>query len=166
MTKVVEGFSRGENVALPVGGGHEIGVLATAFAEYGRRVARQDRSALLESEQMARDVVADALDAFVQTDEAGAILEWNPAAEAIFGWSRQEVRGKEPARPVAAGSAAAAPQENAGTTAAVNEASAAAGERFEIEAIRKDGHSGQDRSIAEGASPPQRLCRQRLHPGS
>ena len=44
MTKVVEGFSRGETVALPAGGGHEIGVLATAFADMAAEFARQDGS--------------------------------------------------------------------------------------------------------------------------
>jgi PAS domain S-box-containing protein len=138
MTKVVEGFSRGETVALPVGGGHEIGMLATAFADMAAE-SRAKTAALLESERMARDVVANALDAFVQTDEAGAILEWNPAAEAIFGWSRQEVVGKN-LLGLLLPEALQLHRKKMREQLLRSEASAAAGERFEIEAIRKDGH--------------------------
>jgi PAS domain S-box-containing protein len=138
MTKVVEGFARGETVALPAGGGHEIGVLATAFADMAAE-SRAKTAALLESEQMARDVVVNALDAFVQTDEAGDILEWNPAAEAIFGWSRQEVLGKQ----LISLLLPEALQSHRRTMRQLllrDEESAAAGERFEVDAIRKDGH--------------------------
>ena len=55
---------------------------------------KKAQEALLESEQMARDVIANALEAFIQTDETAHILEWNPQAEAIFGWSRQEAVGR------------------------------------------------------------------------
>ena len=138
MTKVVEGFSRGETVALPAGGGHEIGVLATAFADMAAEL-RAKTEALRESEQMARDIVGNALDAFVQTDEAGGILEWNPAAEAMFGWSRQEVLGKQLISLLL-------PEELQSHRRKMRqqllrtEASAAVGERFEVDAIRKDGH--------------------------
>jgi PAS domain S-box-containing protein len=52
------------------------------------------RRALLESEQMARDIISSALDGFSQMDGAGIITEWNPQAAQIFGWSRQEAIGK------------------------------------------------------------------------
>ena len=138
MTKVVEGFSRGETVALPAGGGHEIGVLATAFADMAAEL-RAKTAALLESEQMARDIVGNALDAFVQTDEAGTILEWNPAAEAIFGWSEQEALGKQLINLVLP-EALQSHRRQMRQQLLRSEASAAAGERFEIDAIRKDGH--------------------------
>src|SRR5207302_892870 len=35
-----------------------------------------------------------ALDAFIQMDEAGIIIEWNAQAERTFGWSRDEVIGQ------------------------------------------------------------------------
>ena len=38
--------------------------------------------------------IETALDAFVQIDEGGSILNWNPQAEQIFGWSRAQVLGK------------------------------------------------------------------------
>ena len=36
----------------------------------------------------------NAYDAFVGMDEAGLISDWNPQAEKIFGWSRQEALGR------------------------------------------------------------------------
>jgi PAS domain-containing protein len=41
----------------------------------------------LASEQMARGIIDTALDAFVQMDETGRIVDWNTQAEVIFGWS-------------------------------------------------------------------------------
>ena len=43
---------------------------------------------------MAVGIISNALDAFIQLDQAGVVIEWNPQAEAIFGWSRQEAIGK------------------------------------------------------------------------
>ncbi len=56
--------------------------------------SRRAQETLRESEQMARGIIDTALDAFVQTDENASILAWNPQAERIFGWPRQEVLGK------------------------------------------------------------------------
>jgi PAS domain S-box-containing protein len=50
---------------------------------------------LRENERMARNIVETALDAFVQTDESDAILNWNSEAERIFGWPREQVLGKK-----------------------------------------------------------------------
>jgi len=52
------------------------------------------QQALVESAAMARGIVDTALDAFVQMDEAGTILEWNSQAALIFGWSREQAIGK------------------------------------------------------------------------
>ena len=52
------------------------------------------REALLESEQLARGIIDTALDAFVQIDESAVIVDWNPQAETIFGWSRQDALGQ------------------------------------------------------------------------
>jgi PAS domain S-box-containing protein len=151
MTKVVQGFSRDEAVALPTGGGHEIGVLAREFANMAaesraktaalsREIEAQKKAqqALLESEQMARDVIENALDAFIQTDEAGNIREWNPQAEAIFGWSRQETIGKRVTTLLLPESVQAHRQKMMERLLR-NAEDAAAGDRFEIDAIRKDG---------------------------
>jgi len=55
---------------------------------------KRHEAALSESEKMARGIIDTALDAFIQLDERGVIVEWNPQAEKTFGWSDQEAIGK------------------------------------------------------------------------
>ncbi|WP_052833279.1 PAS domain-containing sensor histidine kinase [Bradyrhizobium sp. LTSP885] len=55
-----------------------------------QRLAHQ---ALVQSEQMAQAIVKTALDAFVQTDQDGFVLDWSPQAEALTGWTRSETVG-------------------------------------------------------------------------
>lgn len=45
-------------------------------------------------EQRIRAIIDTALDAFVGIDAAGRIIDWNPRAEEIFGWTRGEVLGR------------------------------------------------------------------------
>jgi PAS domain S-box-containing protein len=52
------------------------------------------QEALLESEQLARAIIDTALDAFIQLDEGGTVIGWSPKAEAMFGWSRDEIVGR------------------------------------------------------------------------
>jgi PAS domain S-box-containing protein len=54
---------------------------------------KQAEAALVESEQMARGIIDTALDAFLQIDEAGTVIDWSPQAEAMFGWARDEIVG-------------------------------------------------------------------------
>ena len=56
--------------------------------------SRLAQETLRESEQLARNIIETALDAFIQMDDNGAILNWNSQAEQIFGWPREEVLGK------------------------------------------------------------------------
>jgi PAS domain S-box-containing protein len=56
--------------------------------------SRQTQETLRESEQLARGIIDNALDAFVQMSEDGTISDWNSQAEKIFGWSRSEALGK------------------------------------------------------------------------
>src|ERR1700730_3001486 len=152
MTKAAQGFSRDEAIALPTGGGHEIGVLAREFehmaaesrektAALNREIEAQKKAqqALLESEQMARDVIENALDAFIQTNQSGNIVEWNPQAEAMFGWSRQEALGKRVATLLLPESVQAHRQRM--MELLLRSEDAAVGDRFEIDAIRKDGET-------------------------
>lgn len=63
--------------------------------QLGRVVERQRHAAALAaSEEHARRVVEAAGDAFVSIDDGGRITAWNAAAEATFGWSRDEVIGR------------------------------------------------------------------------
>lgn len=54
----------------------------------------QAEGALRQSEELTRKIIAHALDAIVIVDERGVITDWNPRAETIFGWSRDEAIGK------------------------------------------------------------------------
>jgi PAS domain S-box-containing protein len=56
--------------------------------------SRRAQETLRESEQLARGIIDTALDAFVQIDEGGSILNWNSQAEKIFGWPRKDALGK------------------------------------------------------------------------
>jgi PAS domain S-box-containing protein len=56
--------------------------------------SRKVEETLRESEQLARGIINTAPDAFVQADQRGIIRDWNPQAETMFGWSRQEALGK------------------------------------------------------------------------
>jgi len=60
-----------------------------------RDVTEQKRAhqALVDSEQMAQSIINSSLDAFVQTDENGVILDWSPQAEGLTGWTRGEALG-------------------------------------------------------------------------
>ena len=56
---------------------------------------------LLESEGMARGIIDTALDVFIQMDEGGHVIGWNPQVEEIFGWSRvRRVPGAFPSSPL------------------------------------------------------------------
>jgi PAS domain S-box-containing protein len=56
--------------------------------------ARLAEESLRESELLARNIVETALDAFVQTDDRGVILNWSSRAEELFGWRRDEALGR------------------------------------------------------------------------
>ena len=49
---------------------------------------------LRRSEERIRSMIESSFSAFVATDAAAHIIEWNGAAERIFGWSRAEVLGR------------------------------------------------------------------------
>ncbi|HZW74428.1 MAG TPA: PAS domain S-box protein, partial [Caldimonas sp.] len=106
----------------------------------GRDVTEQKlaEEELRDSERMARGVIDTALDAFVQMDHAGTIVDWNPQAEAVFGWLRAEAIGRtlaelimpERRRPDFAANLASFLQ--SGERALL-------GQRFDLEAVRRDG---------------------------
>ena len=56
--------------------------------------AKKAQEALPDSERMARTIIDTALDAIIQVNECGEVLEWNRRAESILGWSRQEAMGR------------------------------------------------------------------------
>ena len=67
-------------------------VIAAALA----RIASQRETNRMEaSDRQLRDMLDAALDAHVVMDARGHIIGWNVQAEAMFGWHRDEVVGKE-----------------------------------------------------------------------
>jgi PAS domain S-box-containing protein len=59
-------------------------------ASAARRTVRETQDEYL---RRLRSIFDSALDAVVTMDAGGRITDWNPMAEAIFGWSRSEVVG-------------------------------------------------------------------------
>ncbi|SFI23216.1 ATP-binding protein [Bradyrhizobium sp. cf659] len=96
------GFGMAQLIALTASGGVAVLLahLCTRAIEtsQAKRAAAQlaDRAkAIAEGAQMAQAVIKTALDAFIQTDERGIVLEWSFQAEALTGWSRQEAIGAD-----------------------------------------------------------------------
>ncbi len=65
---------------------------STVFDITERKRAEED---LRESESRARAIINTAYDAFIAIDQSGQITDWNPQAEATFGWSRREALGRQ-----------------------------------------------------------------------
>jgi PAS domain S-box-containing protein len=109
-------------------------------AKVARDITAQKKTleALRDSEQMARGIIAGALDGFIQTNEVGEVIEWNPRAEEIFGWSRQEALGKRLIDLYLPQEYLPYYQEKKERLSA-GDAAAMGGERKEIEGVRKDG---------------------------
>ncbi len=64
--------------------------------EIGAFIARTDAErARVEADARTRGILDAALDAVVSTDTKSRIIEWNPAAESLFGFSREEVLGRD-----------------------------------------------------------------------
>ena len=53
------------------------------------------RQALTESEEKFRRITATAQDAIILLDQEGRVVYWNPAAERIFGYSADEMPGRD-----------------------------------------------------------------------
>lgn len=142
MTRAVEGLSQNAPMKVPTDASGEIGVLAKAFAcmdadmREKRTEAKKAQEALLDSERMARTIIDTALDAIIQVNECGEVLEWNPRAESILGWSRQEAMGRTITDLYL-------PKGYRPRYLTMNEllqqVGRVEGERFEIDVVRKDG---------------------------
>jgi PAS domain S-box-containing protein len=110
------------------------------FAKVTRDVTERMKAqeAIRENAEMARDIIASALDAFIQIDERGEIAEWNKQAEAIFGWSRAEALGKELASLIIPLADQARHREGLERFRRTGEGPIV-GRRLELEALRRDG---------------------------
>jgi PAS domain S-box-containing protein len=72
----------------------ELGLLTDVFNQMLTRIDEQN-NAIRESEQRVRAVLNSAMTGVVVIDTAGRILDWNPRAEAMFGWTTSEALGRE-----------------------------------------------------------------------
>ena len=100
---------------------------------------RQVDESLAESEGTARRIIDTALDAFIQMDERGRVIEWNPQAEALFGWRRDEAVGQMLADLVVPVAQRAAHTEGLAHFLRTGE-SAILGRRVEINATHRNGN--------------------------
>ena len=71
----------------------------TVFTDISEQVAAEERlraseRMLAESETRARIIIATAPDAFIGVDSNGNIVQWNAEAERTFGWTRDEIVGR------------------------------------------------------------------------
>ncbi len=94
-------IARGERPVIPTFSGTvEVEQLSATMRTMQTAIAsreddlRQEQLRLRESDARLRATVEVALDAVVTMDEASRIIEWNPGAEATFGWSRDEILGQ------------------------------------------------------------------------
>jgi PAS domain S-box-containing protein len=93
---------------------------------------------LRESEQAARGIVQSALDAVIQMDEAGNVVEWNSQAESIFGWPREEAVGRSLSSLIVPPIYRQRHRAGLARFLATGNGTVI-GRRFEIEALRRDG---------------------------
>ena len=85
-----------------------------------------------------RLIIATSAEAFVEMDADGRITEWNPAAEAMFGWSRAEALGRTVADTVVPAELRAAHRAGLARFLATGEA-AVLGKLIQLTAVRRDG---------------------------
>jgi diguanylate cyclase (GGDEF)-like protein/PAS domain S-box-containing protein len=100
---------------------------------------RREVSGRLRAEQILSLTVKASPDAFVGVDDRGVVTDWNPAAEAMFGWFRDEVVGQKVADRVSGaegpGLAEILSAMNGPGAAGAEEASV----RREVEVVTRDG---------------------------
>jgi PAS domain S-box-containing protein len=73
---------------------HTGDTIALAFAMRDIRVQKQREQALLDGEARIKGILDSAVDGIVTIDERGSIESVNPAAQRVFGYSMQELKGK------------------------------------------------------------------------
>ena len=144
ITEAMKGLSRGELKMLPSGGGAEIRMLAgnsPAWQPNSGEPGAAPTSASVPGRQRANGaaIVKTALDAFIQIDETGIILDWSPHAEAMMGWTRSEAVGVRCRRPDRAGFAARRFTAKDQPFPARGQEGMATGWRFESPSLHRDG---------------------------
>jgi PAS domain S-box-containing protein len=85
---------RDYSVRAPQLAADELGSLTEAFNRMLEQIQLQDRG-LRESEHRLRAVLDSSPSAVIVMSSGGAVEDWNPRAEGMFGWSRAEALGRE-----------------------------------------------------------------------
>jgi PAS domain S-box-containing protein len=111
-------------------------VIGRQVGQFMRR--RRVQAELRSSEARHVAILETALDCIVTMDHHGMIREWNPAAERVFGVTREEALGREMAEIIIPPSYRLPHREGLRRYLATGEARVI-GKRFEITGIRKDG---------------------------
>ncbi|MGQ0648968.1 MAG: PAS domain S-box protein [Gemmatimonadaceae bacterium] len=132
------------NVALVSPRDDEAGRLMEHFnsmtAVLRQRALEAQERAILETAARTRSILDSALDAVVVIDARGMVREWNPQAETVFGWTRDEMIGQRLSDTIipqafrAAHSAGLARYPDVGPGNVLNK-------RIEVVGLRRDGSS-------------------------
>lgn len=69
------------------------GSLGSQFGEFLERIEALE--ALRDSEHKMRRMIDTSIDGVISIDGEGRIVDWNPQAELVFGWSRDEAAGQD-----------------------------------------------------------------------
>ncbi len=132
----------GEGAAMMLYGGLILlfGLLVVASRAVGRQETRAGvaAEALRHGQERSRAIIDTALDAVLLMDSAGVIVDWNPAAERIFGWRRDEVVGRPLAECIIPEELRAAHNRGMAHLMATGEGPVF-GKRLELPALRRDG---------------------------
>ena len=115
----------------------EEGLIYASARDVTHRIAAE--AALKGSERQTRQILETAQEAFISMDADGLITDWNPQAQISFGWSREEVLGRELAETVIPLEYRDAHRRGLERFLTTGEARVQ-GKRLELTAIHRDGH--------------------------
>ena len=112
-----------------------------AASEIARDISEQIRNErqFRAQEENTRAILDTASDPFVSMNRHGAITEWNRCAETIFGWSREEVIGRQVGELLVPPALRSAYEDGVDQIIAGIEATAL-DRRLEVTALHRDGH--------------------------
>ncbi len=113
------------------------------YAVFGISTDITDRKhaeeAIRASEERTRLIVETALDAVITMDAGGVITDWSPQADAIFGWTREEVLGRSLAETIIPHKYREAHRRGLNHCLATGQ-SPVLNKRIELIALHRDGH--------------------------
>jgi PAS domain S-box-containing protein len=115
----------------------EVGLLTEAFNRMLARIEEQTR-ALAESEKRKSAMLDSALDCIITMDQEGRIVDFNPAAEKLFGYRKVDVQGKTVAEKIIPERLQSAHSQGLARFKQTGEGPVL-GRRLEMPAIRADG---------------------------